>query len=139
MHFPYTIILKISFIASVRSIITLLAFLFLCFQISFAQIDFRKFEMDSFRLPDIHRRTLTGSASLLARHSEWKHENFLGKESSTLFNPGLRINFNQFKNTSIIQATRSIMFDGNYRRSNDNRHATGDKASTYYRTSMAYS
>lgn len=123
----------------VRKLTTLVAFSFILFHSANAQIDFTKFEMDSFRLPDIYRKTLSGSGSFLGQYSESKHEQHLTTQNRSIFSPTLRLSFNQFKNNYSLQATRSVLFETNFRNDQEKSINSGKEVNTNFRTSLSYS
>src|SRR5687767_1790241 len=105
-----------------------------CFStvIAQAQTDFRNFSLDSFKLPDIDRKALTGSGSLFAHFRELNHESF-PNSSSQSFRPNLRLDYDRLINNQELQSYRSINFDQRFSTSDfnsSNYESTGTIAST---------
>src|SRR5688500_2097248 len=74
------------------------------------QIDFTKFNLDSFQLPDINRRALTGAGSLFGQYRELNHES-IPDSRLNYFSPNAILDYDHFRNTPEIQFYKSINFD----------------------------
>ena len=106
----------------------------LCLAIpSNAQIDFRNFRLDTFRLPDIHRKALTGRGSLFGQYRGIENRGLLiTDQHQSNFSPNLELDYNHFINTRAYQVERSISLDQRF--STIHNKQTDDDASS--RTSV---
>jgi len=85
------------------------------YQVS-AQVDFRNFPLDTFRLPDINRKALTGRGSLSGQYRGIEHkQSVLPDQRSSNFSPNMDLDYSHFFNTRALQVERSINLDQSFR------------------------
>lgn len=103
-----------------------------------AQVDFRSFPLDSFSLPDIDRRALTGSGSLFGHYTGIDRKTF-GDSRQYSFSPNVSLDYDRFRNSPTLQSTRSISLDPRIHLNHTKSILGAENSNTNINTRLLYS
>src|SRR5688500_20362216 len=82
----------------------------------FSQIDFSNFRLDTFKLPDLHRKSLILSGGLYGRHTNIDQPGLSSNFNSdqSIFRPSFHLNYDHYVNTQSVQSSSFLDFDQSY-------------------------
>ena len=105
-----------------------------------AQIDFRNFRLDTFRLPDINRKALVGSGSLSGQYRGIENRaQFNTDLSRSSFIPNLDLDYDHLINTRALQIERSIDLNQSFSSIHEKQINNDELSKTSFNSFVAYS
>src|SRR5688500_3054 len=105
-----------------------------------AQIDFRNFRLDTFRLPDINRKALVGSGSLNGQYRGIENRSqFNTDQRRSSFIPNLDLDYDHLINTRPLQIERSIDLNQSFSSIHDKQIDNDEFSKTSFNSFFAYS